>query len=148
MIPSPLTLPLEEPSPEPPPTVSPTLVFSFLLRPLSTCTAGVRTLSSPLSSSLTDRTASLSARAPTSTSFSLTSTTLATPTLVSMSTPSHFALRSTSPLELATSPELTTPLFSSLSLLLPSVEPRPPRSASTPPTTMSFALCREWAGGN
>ena len=71
-------------------------------------------------------------------SFSLSSTTLDTPTLVSMSTPSPFALRSTSPLELATSPELTTPLFSLLSLLLPSLLLPPLRFVSTLLTTMSF----------
>ena len=42
-------------------------------RPPWTCTAGVRTPSSPPSSSLTDRTASLSVREPTSTWSSLTS---------------------------------------------------------------------------
>ena len=82
--------------------VSLMLALSSLPRLPSTCTAGDRTLLSPLSSSLTVRIASLSVRVPTSTLFSLTSTTHVTQTLVSMSTHSHSALRSTSHLVLAT----------------------------------------------
>ena len=112
------------------------LVPSFSLRLLLTCTAGVRTLSLPLSCSLTARTASLSVRVPTLTLSSPTSTTLATPTLVSTATLSPFALRSTSHLVLATSPELTTPLFS-LSFLTTLLPTRTlPRFACMPPTTM------------
>ena len=132
------TFPSVEPSPVPSPTVLPMLASSFLPRLHSTCTAGEKTLLSPLSSSLTDRTASLSAKEPTSTLFSLTSTTHATQTLVSMFTHSHFALRNTSHLAHAISPELTTLLFSLLFLLPLSVEHRPPRSVSMPLTTMSF----------
>ena len=86
--------------------------FSFLPRPHLTCTAGVKTLLSLLSFSLTVRIASLNVKVPTSTLFSHTSTTLAHPILVSTFTPSHFALRSTSLLALATSHASTTPLFS------------------------------------
>merc|ERR1712072_588942 len=113
------------------------LVYSFLLKPHLTCTGGKIQLL-PLSFSLTDRIASVNVKEPTSTLFSHTSTTHATQTLVSMFTHSHFALRNTSHLALAISPELTTLLFSLLFLLPLSVEHRPPRSVSMPLTTMSF----------
>ena len=83
--------------------------------------------------------ASLNAKELTSTSFSLSSTTLATPTLVSMSTHSLFAPKNTSLLELAISHASTTPHFSLSSPPLPLAPTPLPRSASTPLTTMSFA---------
>ena len=114
------------------------LEHSFLLRQHLTCTAGDRTQLLPLSSSLTDRTASLSVKVPTSTLFSHTSTTHVTQTLVSTSTHSHFALRSTSHLEHAISLVLTTLLFSLSFPPTPLVVTRLLRSVSTLPTTMSF----------
>ena len=94
--------------------------------------------------SLTARTASLSVRVPTSTLCSLTSTTPATRTLVSMYTPSRFALRSTSHPAAATSRALITRPFSLSSPTLPLRVPRLPRSVSMPLTTTSSALCRVW----
>ena len=82
--------------------------------------------------------ASLSAKEPTSTLFSHTSTTHVTQTLVSTSTHSHFALRSTSHLEHAISLVLTTLLFSLSFPPTPSVVTRLLRSVCTLPTTMSF----------
>ena len=72
---------------------------SCLLRPHLACTAGDRTQLLLLSSSLTDRIASLSVKVPTSTLFSHTSTTPVPQTLVSTFTLSLSALRSTSHLE-------------------------------------------------
>ena len=110
------------------------LVFSFLPKPHSRCTAGVKTLLLPLSFSLTDRIASLNVKVSTSTSFSHTSTTLATQTLVSM-----FTIRSSEEHQPeAISHASITLLFSLSSLPLLLVEPRPLRSAFTPLTTMSF----------
>ena len=133
-----------------PVTVSPTLVSLTLARSSSpsallTSTAGVRTRSSRLSFSLTDRTASQSARELTSISSSHTSTTLATRTLASTSTRSPFAPRSTSHLAHAISPALTTPR-SSLSCPMPLLKaPTPLRSACMPPTTTSSVSCPAWA---
>ena len=108
---------------------------SFLPRPPLTCTAGVRTPSSPLSSSLTARTASLSVRDPTSTLSNPTNTTPVPlmPVLTYILLLS--ALRSTNPLAAATSPELTT-LSSSL-FFLPTqlLAYIPPRYVSMPSIT-------------
>merc|ERR1712072_229604 len=120
------------------PMVLPMLVYSFLLKLLLTCTAGVKIQLSLLSFSLTDKTDSVSVKVPTLTLFSHTSTTHVTQTLVSMFTHLPFALKSTSHLVHAISPELTMLLFSLLFLLPQSVEHRPLRSVSMPLTTMSF----------
>merc|ERR1711871_849989 len=123
-----------------PPLVDPLYLMpehSFLLIPLLTSTAGVRTLSSPLSFNLTVKTDSLSVRDPTLTLSNLTNTTPETLTLVLTSTPSPFALRSTNHLEHATSPELTTLFFNLFFLLELSVVPTLPRSVCTLLTTTS-----------
>ena len=107
---------------------------SFLPRLPLTSTAGVRTPSSPLSSSLTDKIVSLSVRDLTSTLSSPSSTTPVPPILVSTCTPSLSALRTTNPLDRATSPESTMPSCS-LSFLR-ELSPAPPllRSVCTPLT--------------
>merc|ERR1712167_195304 len=92
-------------------------VHSFLLRPLLTCTAGERTLLLPPSFSLTDKTDSPSVKVRTSMLFSHSSTTHVPRILVSTFTPSPFALKSTSHLAHATSPELTMLPFSLFFLL-------------------------------
>ena len=102
----------------------------------SRCTAGVRTLLLPPSSSLTVRIASPSAKASL-TSFSLSSTTPDTPTLVSMST---LALR---PEEHQPSGTCNCPNCqrhsSACCLCCCHLWRQTIRSVSTPPTTMSFA---------
>jgi len=115
---------------------------------LLTCIAGDRTPSLLPSFSSTAKTASPSVRVPTSMLCSPTRPTLVPPMLVSTATPSLFALRSTSLLEPATSPVLTTPPFSLFFPTPPSLEPTLPRSVSTPPTTTFFVLCREWVGSH
>jgi len=109
-----------------------------------TCTAGVRTLLSPLSSNLTVKTASPSVRVPTLTWSNPSNTTHVPPMPVSTCTPSPFAPRSTNLLAAATSPELTTLSFNlsflpELSLVLP-----PPRSVFTPLITTFSVSCRAW----
>ena len=128
-----------------PTPVSLTLALSSSPRRLLTSIAGVRTQSSRLSFSLTDRTASQSVRELTSTSSSHTSTTRATQTPASTSTRSPSVPRSTSHLAHAISPALTTPR-SSLSCPMPRLKaPTPPRSVCMPPTTTSSVSCLAWA---
>ena len=59
------------------------------------------------------------------------------PTQVATSTPSLFAPKNTNHPAHATCPESITLLFNLLSALTPLVEPKPPKSAFTPLTTMS-----------
>jgi len=113
----------------------PMLEHSFLLRHLLTSTVGDRTLSSLLSSSLTDRIVSQSVKDHTSHGFSLTSHTQEAPMRVSMCTRLRSGPRSISPAARATSRELITQHFSLSSRMLPLREQRPPRCASTLQTT-------------
>ena len=80
---------------------------SWLRLPL-TCTAGVRILLLLPNYNLMAKTDSASVKAPTSTSFNPTNTTLVLLTLVLTYTRSLFALRSTNLRDRATSPELIT----------------------------------------
>jgi len=105
---------------------------------VKTCTAGAKTLSSPLSSNLTAKTASLSVKDLTSLGSNLTKPTPATLMKVLTFTHSLFALRNTNLPELATSPELIMLLFNSFSVTPPLRVPRLPRFVSMPLTTTSF----------
>jgi hypothetical protein len=84
---------------------------SSLPKQLLTCTAGVKTLSSPLSSNLTAKIASLNVKVLTSTLFNLTNTTAVPLMPVLTFTPSLFAPKNTNLLAHATSPVLTMPSF-------------------------------------
>jgi hypothetical protein len=100
------------------------LVPSSSLRPLWICTAGDKTPSSPLSSNLTAKIASLSVKDLTSLGSNLTKPTPETLMRVSTCTPLLSALRNTNPRELATSPELITPPSSLFSPTPPLRVPR------------------------
>ena len=108
---------------------------SSLPRLLLTSTAGVRTLSSPLSFNLTAKTDSLSVKDHTSMLSNLSNTTPVPLTLVSTSTHSPLDLRNTNHLEAVTSPELITLFFNWFFLLLPCLVLPPPRSEYTLLTT-------------
>ena len=97
-----------------------------------TCTAGVRTPSSLLSSSLTVRIVSRNVKELTLTKCNLTNTTLAPLIRVSTSTRSPFARKNTSPLARATSRALTTPRFSWFCPMQLCRELTPRRYVSTP----------------
>ena len=124
----------------PPMSVMPALSS---LNPHSTCTAGVRTLSLPLSSNLTDRTDSLNVKAPTSMLSSHTSTTPDPPDTGIVHSPSHSPEEHQVIRHLQFLQESTTPLFARRFSLL-SAPARPPRSVFMPPTTMSFVSCPVW----
>lgn len=113
-------------------------------RLLSPSTAGVRTRLSRPSSSSTARIVSASARAPTLTRCSPTSTTLAPRTRASTCTRSPYARRSTSPLARATSRALTTRPSSSSSPTPRLAALRRPRCASTRRTTTSSVSSAVW----
>ena len=107
------------------------LVLSYLLNLPSTCTAGVKTLSSPLSSNLTAKTDSRNVKVPTSTKSNLGNTTPELLIPVSTSTPSPLDLKNTNHREPATCPESTTlpfNLFSNATLKVPTLR----RCAFTP----------------
>ncbi len=133
-----LPSPKVEETPLPPPVCPMPAPLSCPNAP-STCTAGVRIPLSPLSSNLTAKTDSPSAKVPTSTSSSLTNTTPVTPTLVLTSTPLPSDRKSTSHRALAISRALITPLSNWSCLTRPSRVPAPPRFACMPPTTTCSA---------
>ena len=112
--------------------VAKTLVFPMLapsssLKLPSTCTAGEKTLLSPLSSNSTDKTDSLNVKVPTSTKFNLGNTTPELLIPVSMFTRSLLDQKNTNHREPATCRESTTQLFNLFFRTQPFLAPTPRR---------------------